>query len=256
MADQDQQPTGNLHVEKPTPPPGSVSAFQMSEEAAKTVADQTAKYVAEHTAEQARGLLPEIPTWVFVVGAAFWGTLAYGAWRALKATAPVLVPVALGVDPATAFAMQQGARRLQSARGGDEPPPRAEGVRGPPSGAYGGVPTTNPGAALGVSLTPETLAAILALAPAFGARSGTAEALGGIVASQAAAAASPPVSRRSSPGSARPSRREPPPEASRSSTRSRVPASTRPATAFDEDDAATTRPRGARPPASTTLRSA
>jgi hypothetical protein len=248
MADQDQQPSDNLHVEKPTPPPGSVSAFQMSEEAAKTVADQTAKYVAEHTAEQARGLLPEIPTWVFVVGAAFWGTLAYGAWRALKATAPVLVPVALGVDPATAFAMQQGARRLQSARGGDEPPPRAELVSG--------VPTTNPGAPLGGSLTPETIAAILALAPAFGARSGTAEALGGIAAAQAAAAASPAASRRSNPGGARPSRREPPIEASRTSARSRGPGVTRPATAFDEDDAATTRPRGAQAAKSTTLRSA
>jgi hypothetical protein len=255
MADQDQQPTGNLHVEKPTPPPGSVSAFQMSEEAAKTVADQTAKFVAEQTAEQARGLLPEIPTWVFVVGAAFWGTLAYGAWRALKATAPVLVPVALGVDPATVFLAQQGVNRIRGARGGDDPLPRIDSAGGPPSSAYAGAPAAIPGAPQSASLTPETLAAILALAPAFGARSGTAEALGGIAAAQAAGA-SPPVSRRSTPGGARPSRREPPPDASRTSTRSRVPAYTRPATAFDEDDAATTRPRGARSPASTTLRSA
>jgi hypothetical protein len=238
MADQDQQSTGNLHVEKTAPPPGSVSAYQMSEEAAKTVAEQTAKYVAEHAADQARSLVPEIPAWMFLVGAAFCGTVAYGAWRALKATAPVLVPVALGVDPTTVFLAQQGVSRLRGARGGgEEPPPRAEPAAGLPPGA--------------ASLPPEPLAAILALAPAFGARSGTAEALGGIVASQAAGAMPTPASRRS-PGSARPSRREPPPEASRTSTRSRAPASTRPATPFDEDDATTTRPRGARSAATTT----
>lgn len=237
MADQDQQSTGNLHVEKPTPPPGSVSAYQMSEEAAKAVAEQTAKYVAEHAADQARSLVPEIPAWMFLVGAAFCGTVAYGAWRALKATAPVLVPVALGVDPTTVFLAQEGVNRLRGARsGGDEPSPHAEATGGPPPGA--------------ASLTPEAIAAILALAPAFGARSGTAEALGGIVASQAASAAPAPASRRSSSGGARPFRREP------SSARSRGPGVTRPATAFDEDDATTTRPRGSRRAAGTTMRSA
>lgn len=67
--------------------------------------------------------LPRIPRWFWLLGAAFWGSLAYGAWRALKATAPVLVPAALGLPPEATMALR-AAMQPSGAPPGSRPMPQ------------------------------------------------------------------------------------------------------------------------------------
>lgn len=176
MANRDQD-SGNIRVEQSGPPPGSVSAFRLTDEAAQNAAEAVHK--AGDAAKAA--LLPEIPAWVWFAGAAVCGSVAYAAWRALKATAPVLVPMAFGIPPTTAFAMQQAAQRR------------------PPPGAVTQVPITIPGAPLGATLPPETLSAIVALAPALGIPSATASALATIAANATRAAADTIVDSEAAP---------------------------------------------------------
>ena len=191
MADHEKAPTGNINIERGEPPPGSVSAFRLSDDAINAVSA---------VADRARSVLPtppEIPAWVFFAGAAVCGSIAYAAWRALKVTAPVLVPIALGVPPTTAFAMQQIAARKPHAFGLEESAPATELMSRPPSGA---VPNTIPG----IPLSAENLAAILALAPALGIPSGTAAALETIAATLGqTAAAAPTHPRPSAPAAAK-----------------------------------------------------
>jgi hypothetical protein len=98
---------GNLHVEhiprdetataSDGVVPGVMSIHRLS--------DETTQFL-EHAADA-----PLVPWWMWLLGAAASGTVAYGAWRVLRASGSVLVPLALGLPPATARAVQQVAAR-------------------------------------------------------------------------------------------------------------------------------------------------
>jgi hypothetical protein len=103
--------------------------------------------------------LPQIPQWFWLLGAAFWGSLAYGAWRVLKATAPVLVPAALGLPPGTTMALRAA---MQPSSGA---PPRSDPR-----------PQLPPAAPL-LEASPASLQAISTTMSARGRRSGTSDML-------------------------------------------------------------------------------
>jgi hypothetical protein len=98
---------GNLHVEHIARDetanasdgvvPGVMSIHRLSDETTQLL---------EHAVDA-----PLVPWWVWLLGAAASGTVAYGAWRVLRASGSVLVPLALGLPPATVRAVQQIAAR-------------------------------------------------------------------------------------------------------------------------------------------------
>jgi hypothetical protein len=108
------------------------------------------------------------------MGAAACGAAAYGLWRLLEKTAPVLVPMALGVPPNTALLMNQLGQLGAAARKPETSSHEAHASTSTFTGGAG--PALDPAAisalisALPAGKSPE-LAAILALAPALGARS-------------------------------------------------------------------------------------
>lgn len=118
--------------------------------------------------------LPEIPQWFWLLGAAFWGSLAYGAWRVLKATAPVLVPVALGLPPETGMMLRAA---MQPSSGA---PPRGDRR-----------PQLPPAAPL-LDASPASLQAISTTMSARGRRSGTADLLAQLAANADLAGPSTP----------------------------------------------------------------
>ncbi len=137
-----------------------------------------------------------VPWWMWVMGAggvAAVGAVFYGMWRLAKESVPlarealpVLAPLALGLPPNTAAAMQ----RITDARQERSPTP----ITPPLSALPSALPSTHdapPQPSLAFAPTTPTLEAVLALAPALGAQgSGTAAALANIAALAASRGAS------------------------------------------------------------------
>ncbi len=180
----DDQPSNTLGVEPVASPSEAVSMFRLSDGAA----DKLKEVV------RAIPSLPQfsVPWWVWLMGAggvAAVGAVFYGMWRLAKESVPlarealpVLAPLALGLPPNTAAAMQ----RITDARQERSPTP----ITSPPT-AFPSTRDAPPQPSLAFAPTTPTLEAVLALAPALGAQgSGTAAALANIAALAASRGAS------------------------------------------------------------------